>query len=129
MKAPRPAMTPINFPYRTLFPAPPKPSPSEEEAAAFQACIEDLVAVLIKHGMLVEVGEDEGCPVMLLVPSDPVPGALVVFHDGEMRFEGDMRDPEDVVAQVAWNNSNHGRLAAAKRVGSLSGKKDREGVL
>lgn len=119
----------ISLPFRSLYPEPARPSPDEEKAAGFQACVEDLVAVLVKHGMVVEVGEDEGCPVMFLVPADPVPGALVVFHDGEMSFEGDLRDPEDVVAQVAWNNSMHARLTAAKRVASLRGKKDREDEL
>lgn len=40
--------------------------------------------------------------------------AIVMLNDGEIRFEPQLRDLEDVLAQAALPTTAHGRLASAK---------------
>lgn len=101
-------------------------SPDEERAAAAESFLRDLAAVCAAHGRMLWAQFDDGTDEQIpIVRADPVcsmngVGALVMFDDGEVRFEPELRDPEDVVAQVPVPTSGHARLAAARRLAALT---------
>jgi len=102
------------------------PSPDEERAAAAEAALRDLAAFVAVHEMVIlgQIDSDDVTPmaVMSWIQEHERRGVLVMFHDGEIRIEPELRDPEDVLAQVAIPKTGHGRLASVARVAALRGK-------
>lgn len=99
--------------------------PEEEQAAAALAFLRDLAAVCAAHNQVFEAVSDEGVPMVAVLDAaqEPHLRVIVMFHDGEVRFEPELRDPEDILAQVALPTSAHGKMAAMARIAAV-----REGV-
>lgn len=109
-----------------------KPSPDEDRAAFYAPVLADLAALCAHHGVCLEwrpvLWEDGYQSAVVLRRIRPgeeawlqgdATGALVMFHDGEVRFEPELRDPEDVLAQVPIPTTAHQKLYAARRLSDI----------